>query len=133
MSNNITIFSFPTIVPDLDLNFARTILILWNAGFILFMGFLISRVWWWVILRKNVPVKLDDKGASKLYRSKMNKILGWPGIMVTKLKLKSFYVVGVPSFGTILVLVFWIGVTVFASLWNVLPSFGIDGIAYRLP
>ena len=50
-----------------------------------------------------------------------------------KVALISLQREGVPSAGTMVILVGWVGVVVFATLWHGLPRLGLEGIAYRLP
>jgi hypothetical protein len=50
-----------------------------------------------------------------------------------KVALTSFRREGIPSVGTMVILVGWVGVMVFATLWHGLPQLGLEGIAYRLP
>src|SRR5271170_4713713 len=128
-----SILSYPTIVPYLDLNFAIAIFIVWSAGILTFTAFTISRITRWTSLRKPVPIVLDDKGAASPYHSTTRKVLGWPGMMMGKVALMSFRREGIPSVGTMVTLVGWVGVVQFATLWHGLPRLGLEGIAYRLP
>lgn len=128
-----SILSYPTIVPYLDLNFAIAILFIWSAGMLTFAGFAISRIIRWATLRKAVPIVLDDKGKAMPYHSATTKVLGWPGMMTRKVTLISFMCAGIPSLGTMLILLGWMGVITLAILWHDLPRLGLEGIAYRLP
>jgi len=128
-----SILSYPTIVPYLDLNFAIAILFVWSAGLLAFAAFAISRITRYAALRKAVPIVLDDKGKAMPYHSTTGKVLGWPGMMMRKLALISFKHGGIPSLGTIMTLVGWMGVIVLAMLWHELPRLGLEGMAYRLP
>jgi predicted membrane channel-forming protein YqfA (hemolysin III family) len=76
---------------------------------------------------------LDDKGNVSPYHSTTRKVFGWPGMMMGKVALISFRTQGIPSLGTMVILVGWVGVMVFATLWHDLPLLGLEGIAYRLP
>ena len=133
MRTQAPILSFPTVVPGLDLNFLWALTVIYAAGVLIFGSFAILRISRWIVLRKPVPIKLDDTGNTTLHLSKTQKILGWPGVILSKLSLRSFKRVGVPSLGVILLLIFWIGTTAMSSVWFVRPTLSFEGIAYRLP
>lgn len=128
-----TVLSYPTIIPGLDLNFVWAISVIYTAGAIIFISFAGARICQWITLRRPIPIKLDDKGEAILYRSKTNTILGWPRLITSKLALRSFHRIGIPSLGTILLIICWIGITGFASIWLVRPTLSLEGIAYRIP
>jgi len=127
------ILSFPTVVPGLDLNFLWAVSVIYTAGTFIFAYFAILRISRWIVLRKPVLLKVDDGGNTILHPSTTKKILGWPGVVVSKLSLRSFKWIGVPSFGVIVLLVFWFGITAMSSVWFVLPTLSFEGVAYRLP
>jgi hypothetical protein len=102
-----------------------------SAGAGLFVAFAMARFARWVALRKPVSSKTDEIGNTVLHRSTTMKILGWPGMMMGKLVLKSFRPMGVPSIGMIMIISSWIGFSLFATLFNV--QLNLEGIAYRLP
>jgi hypothetical protein len=116
--------------PGLDPDWLALILVV-SAGASIFFAFAIIRLIRWITLRRAVPTKSDDAGNAVLHRSTIRRILGWPGLISTKLTLISFYPIGVPSLGMIFIISGWIGFCGFMSLFGV----GLDlaGIAYRLP
>lgn len=127
------ILSYPTLFPHLDANYLRTSIILSIGGGIIFLIFLSVRIIRLLTLRKPIPSVHDPEGNNVLYMSTTKKYLGWPGVIITKIKSKSFNLAGVPSLGTILILMIWIGIMVAATLLFILPALDLEGIAYRLP
>lgn len=125
--------SFPTIIPSLDLNFVWAISVIYTAGALIFLSFATARICRYISLRRPIPVKLDDEGVAVLHRSKTSIILGWPGIIFSKLALRSFKTIGIPSLGMLLLIGFWVGITGLSWVWFVLPTLSFEGIAYRLP
>jgi len=127
------ILSYPTFIPDLDLNYVRASTILSIAGGVLVLCFLADRISRWFTLRRPLPSGVDKLGNQVPRRGKMGQLVGWPGVLVSKISLRTFGPPGVPSLGTILLILFWVGVNALASFIFLLPNFGLEGIAYRLP
>jgi hypothetical protein len=128
-----SILSFPTIIPGIDLNYIIALSIIGGMGIVLFLCFGSTWILRWIELRNELPTRRDDEGDTLVYRSTTRKLLSWPGIILQKLSLVSFQMKGIPSFGTILLIVLWIGITAFAILFHSLPKFGYLAITYRLP
>lgn len=127
------ILSYPTFIPDLDLNYVRASSILSIAGGVLVLWFMVDRISRWFTLRRPLPAGVDHLGNEIPRRGKMGELAAWPAVLVSKICLRSFGPPGVPSLGEMLLILFWVGVNVLASLIFLLPNFGLEGIAYRLP
>jgi hypothetical protein len=132
-SNTPSTLSFPTIIPNLDLNFVWAISVIYTAGALIFLSFATVRICRLISLQKPTPVKLDDEGVAVLHRSKTSRIISYPGIIISKLALRSFETIGIPSLGMLLLICFWVGITGLSWVWFVLPTLSFEGIAYRLP
>jgi hypothetical protein len=82
-------------------------------------------------LRRPLRLTPDENGQMVVYRaSTAGRIFGWPGMMLSKLSLTSFYRVGVPAGGSLAMILFWIGVSVFAVL--IMSGFDLTRLSNRL-
>jgi hypothetical protein len=90
----------------------------------------VQRLSRWIILRKPVPLRVDDNGESVAHRGSMGvQILGWPVLFLRKVSLRSFYMVGVPSGGTLMMIVVFMGVATFAILF--MSGLDLDDLSDR--
>ena len=127
------VLSYPTFFPGLDLNYAITSAIISVASGVIVLGFLWGRISQWLTLRRPLPVATDNLGNEVPRRGELSTVAMWPSVLLSKISLRSFGPPGVPSLGTILLIVLWVGVNALASFLFLLPNLSVEGIAYRLP
>jgi hypothetical protein len=105
--------------------------IIFGVAVFVLLAFTARRIWMRFSLRRPLRLTPDENGQMVVYRaSTAGRIFGWPGMMLSKLSLTSFYRVGVPAGGSLAMILFWIGVSVFAVL--IMSGFDLTRLSNRL-
>jgi hypothetical protein len=89
--------------------------------------FVVRRIIRRIILRTPLKLKLDAEGRAVVKRGA--SFFGWPGMVITKISLRSFYTVGVPSVGSMIMIFLFMGIAAFAILF--LSGLDLDDLADR--
>lgn len=89
--------------------------------------FIVRRVIRRLILRAPLKLKLDVDGRTVVKRG--SSFFGWPGMMMTKISLRSFYAVGVPSVGSMIMIFLFMGIVAFTILF--MSGLDLDDLADR--
>lgn len=88
--------------------------------------FVVRRMIRRLVLRAPLKSKLDVDGHTIVKRG---SFFGWLGMIMTKISLRSFYAVGVPSVGSMIMIFLFMGIAAFAILF--LSGLDLDDLADR--